>query len=61
VPFYVAGALKIAYDLLLFRAFRAVKPPEEAVSPNSPSQSRARDNSAPATDQTRLDGGSGVV
>jgi len=30
VPFYVAGALKIAYDLLLFRAFRAVKPPEEA-------------------------------
>ena len=24
VPFYVAGALKIAYDLLLFRAFRAV-------------------------------------
>jgi MFS family permease len=30
VPFYVAGALKIAYDLLLFRAFRSVKPPEEA-------------------------------
>lgn len=31
VPFYVAGGLKIAYDLLLFMAFRAVKPPEEAV------------------------------
>ena len=30
VPFYVAGVLKIAYDLLLFSAFRAVKPPEEA-------------------------------
>jgi predicted MFS family arabinose efflux permease len=30
VPFYVAGTLKIAYDLLLFRAFRALKPPEEA-------------------------------
>ena len=30
VPFFVAGTLKIAYDLLLFRAFRAVKPPEEA-------------------------------
>ena len=30
VPFYIAGILKIAYDLLLFRAFRAVKPPEEA-------------------------------
>jgi MFS family permease len=29
VPFYIAGALKIAYDLLLFRAFRAVKPPAE--------------------------------
>jgi MFS family permease len=32
VPFYVAGVLKIAYDLLLYRAFRAVTPPEEAVS-----------------------------
>lgn len=29
VPFYIAGALKILYDLLLFRAFRAVRPPEE--------------------------------
>jgi len=29
VPFYIAGVLKIAYDLLLFRAFRSVKPPEE--------------------------------
>jgi MFS family permease len=42
VPFYIAGALKIAYDLLLFRAFRAVTPPEEAISRSSPSQSRAR-------------------
>jgi MFS family permease len=32
VPFFVAGTLKIAYDLLLFRAFRAVSPPEEATS-----------------------------
>jgi MFS family permease len=30
VPFYIAGSLKIAYDLLLFRAFGAVRPPEEA-------------------------------
>jgi len=30
VPFYIAGTLKIAYDLLLYRAFRAVKPPEES-------------------------------
>jgi MFS family permease len=30
VPFYIAGALKITYDVLLFRAFRRLKPPEEA-------------------------------
>ncbi|MEO8228282.1 MAG: MFS transporter [Chloroflexota bacterium] len=29
VPFLVAGGLKIVYDLLLYRAFRAVEPPEE--------------------------------
>jgi MFS family permease len=29
VPFFLAGTLKIAYDLLLFRAFRSVRPPEE--------------------------------
>jgi len=29
IPFYIAGSLKIAYDLLLFRSFRAIKPPEE--------------------------------
>lgn len=29
VPFYIAGILKITYDLLLFRACRALKPPEE--------------------------------
>jgi MFS family permease len=32
VPFFIAGSLKIAYDLLLFRAFRAVRPPEEATT-----------------------------
>jgi MFS family permease len=31
LPFFIAGGLKILYDLLLFRAFRALKPPEEAV------------------------------
>jgi len=30
VPFFLAGGLKILYDLLLYRSFRAVKPPEEA-------------------------------
>lgn len=29
LPFFVAGTLKIAYDLLLYRAFVAVQPPEE--------------------------------
>jgi MFS family permease len=29
LPFYLAGGLKIAYDLLMYREFRAVKPPEE--------------------------------
>lgn len=28
-PFFIAGALKIAYDLALFRMFRTVRPPEE--------------------------------
>jgi len=27
--FFVAGGLKIVYDLLLLAAFRRVKPPEE--------------------------------
>jgi MFS family permease len=30
VPFFLSGALKIVYDLLLYRSFRAIKPPEEA-------------------------------
>jgi MFS family permease len=29
-PFVVAGVLKIAYDLSLYRLFRSVRPPEEA-------------------------------
>ena len=29
LPFFIAGALKILYDLMLFRAFRAIRPPEE--------------------------------
>jgi len=28
-PFFIAGALKIAYDLLLYRGFKAHPPPEE--------------------------------
>ena len=29
VPFFISGGLKIIYDLLLYRSFRATKPPEE--------------------------------
>ncbi len=29
LPFVIAGGLKIVYDLLVLRAFRAVRPPEE--------------------------------
>jgi len=29
LPFYLAGSLKIMYDLLMYRDFRNVRPPEE--------------------------------
>jgi predicted MFS family arabinose efflux permease len=32
-PFFIAGGLKIVYDLALFAAFRAVQPPEERDGP----------------------------
>jgi hypothetical protein len=28
-PFFIAGALKSVYDLLLYRSFRRLHPPEE--------------------------------
>ncbi len=31
LPFVISGALKVVYDLLLWRRFRAVRPPEERV------------------------------
>lgn len=30
LPFYLAGGLKIVYDLLIYKTFRHVRPPEEA-------------------------------
>jgi MFS family permease len=30
LPFYLSGGLKIVYDLLIYREFNAVKPPEES-------------------------------
>jgi MFS family permease len=32
LPFYIAGGLKILYDLLVYRDFRSVRPPEEVAS-----------------------------
>jgi len=29
LPFFLAGALKVAYDLLIFVSFRELRPPEE--------------------------------
>jgi hypothetical protein len=29
VPFFLAGGVKILYDVLLYRSFAAVRPPEE--------------------------------
>ena len=29
IPFFIAGALKAAYDLALYRSFRSLRPPEE--------------------------------
>jgi MFS family permease len=29
IPFFLSGGLKIVYDLLLYRSFKAIKPPEE--------------------------------
>ena len=30
IPFFLSGGLKIIYDLLLYRSFRSIKPPEES-------------------------------
>ena len=30
IPFFIAGTLKIAYHLVLYREFAAIRPPEEA-------------------------------
>ena len=30
LPFYIAGTLKVVYDLLLYFSFRQLRPPEEA-------------------------------
>ena len=42
LPFFIAGTLKIAYDLLLFKQFVAVQPPEELRPINLPLRSPDR-------------------
>ncbi len=37
LPFFLAGGLKILYDLLLYRDFRAHRPPEEVAAASTPS------------------------
>lgn len=37
MPFFLSGGLKIIYDLLLYRSFNALKPPEEKGAPESSS------------------------
>ena len=32
-PIFLSGGLKIVYDLLLYRSFRGLKPPEEKAPP----------------------------
>jgi len=32
VPFFLSGGLKIVYDILLYRSFKTMKPPEEKVN-----------------------------
>jgi MFS family permease len=40
VPFFLAGGLKIAYDLLLYRAFARLPSPEETINATFSSSSR---------------------
>jgi len=50
LPFFIAGGLKIVYDLTLYRMFRALPPPEEANSQRSLSGSRRIDKSGGSGD-----------
>lgn len=34
LPFLISGGLKIVYDLLLYRSFQSIRPPEEAIRPD---------------------------
>ena len=60
VPFVIAGSLKIVYDLLVFRAFRHVRPPEERATQERAAQtatsaSPTADASPPAGAETAAD------
>ncbi len=36
VPFFLSGGLKIIYDILLYRSFQAIRPPEEETASSNP-------------------------
>lgn len=48
-PLIIGGTLKILYDLLLFRAFRHVRPPEEALDPRA--HNSVREGITPTTEK----------
>jgi MFS family permease len=52
LPFVISGTLKIAYDLLLWREFRSVRPPEESPAPieriSPPGSGSSPDSDRPA-------------
>lgn len=41
-PFFLSGGLKIVYDLLLYRSFRAIRPPEEKENHNPEREGNGR-------------------
>jgi len=36
LPFFIAGGIKVVYDLLVFVSFRQLRPPEEQALPKPP-------------------------
>ncbi len=44
LPFFLAGGLKILYDLLLYRRFKSLKPPEERAPASVPPAPSSRGN-----------------
>jgi MFS family permease len=52
LPFFLAGSLKILYDLLLYRSFAAIRPPEESPQPERSAPGRASEERARTEEDT---------